>query len=163
MRAILQRVSEARVAVDGEIVGEIGKGLLILLGVSEGDTAEEARMLASKAASLRIFPDEAGKFNLSVKDVGGKALVVSQFTLYANVRKGRRPSFNKAAPPEIAEPLVEKFSEFLRDEGVPVEHGKFGAMMKVFLCNDGPVTIILDSDELKAPRRQHEKRVGGER
>ena len=163
MKAILQRVTEAKVTVDGETVGEIGRGLLILLGVSEGDTEAEARMLASKAAALRIFADEAGKFNLSVKDVGGAALVVSQFTLYANVRKGRRPSFNRAAPPEIAAPLVDKFASFLEKEGVPVAQGKFGAMMMVYLCNDGPVTVILDSDELKAPRRQHDKRSGGEK
>jgi D-tyrosyl-tRNA(Tyr) deacylase len=158
MRAILQRVSEAKVTVDGGVVGKIGKGLLILLGVSEGDTEEEAKMLATKTADMRIFADETGKFNLSVKDVGGSALVVSQFTLYANVRKGRRPSFNKAAPPDLAEPLVERFAQLLEEEGVPVQQGKFGAMMKVYLCNDGPVTIILDSDDLKAPRRQHGKK-----
>ena len=157
MKAVVQRVSEASVTVDGEVVGAIGSGLLVLLGVARGDTEEDARLLASKIAVLRIFSDEEGKFNLSLSDVNGSVLVVSQFTFHANVRKGRRPSFNDAAPPETAEPLVERFVDLLRAEGIPVETGRFGAMMEVRLCNDGPVTLVLDSRDLKKPRRQHGK------
>ena len=129
----------------------------MLLGVSKGDTEEDARLLASKIAVLRIFSDDKGKFNLSLLDVEGSALVVSQFTLHANVRKGRRPSFNNAAPPEVAEPLVDRFVKLLEQEGVHVETGQFGATMQVRLCNDGPVTLILDTADLKRPRRQHDK------
>ncbi|NIA11528.1 MAG: D-tyrosyl-tRNA(Tyr) deacylase [Nitrospiraceae bacterium] len=157
MRSVVQRVSEASVTVGGEVVGAIGKGLLVLLGVSRGDTEEDAKLLASKIAVLRIFSDDRGKFNLSLLDVEGSALVVSQFTLHANVRKGRRPSFNNAAPPEVAEPLVNRFVELLEQEGVHVETGRFGATMQVRLCNDGPVTLILDTEDLKRPRRQHDK------
>lgn len=144
MRAVVQRVRKASVSVGDEVVGAIGPGLVVLLGVKNGDTEAEARWLANKIANLRIFSDQEGKFNLSALDVGGEALVVSQFTLYADARKGRRPSFTEAAPPEVAEPLVEKFVEFLRAEGLKVETGRFGAMMLVEIHNDGPVTIILE-------------------
>ncbi len=145
MRAVVQRVSEARVVVADEVIGEIGRGLLVLVGVTHQDTREDAQWLARKVAGLRIFEDEAGKMNRSVKDIGGEVLVVSQFTLYADARRGRRPSFVKAAPPEMAEPLVEAFCEFLRQEGVPVATGRFRALMRVYLCNEGPVTIIVDT------------------
>jgi D-tyrosyl-tRNA(Tyr) deacylase len=153
MRAILQRVSEASVEVEGRIVGRTGPGLLILLGVAPSDSEAEARLLAEKIALLRIFGDDDGKFNRSLIDVGGGALVVSQFTLFADARKGRRPSFTDAAPPELAAPLVERFCEAMRSLGVPVETGMFGAAMRVALVNDGPVTIILDSDSFRQPRR----------
>lgn len=144
MRALIQRVSHASVTVDEQIVSKIGKGLLILLGVGHGDGEEQAQFLADKIANLRIFEDEEGKTNLSVLDVKGEALVVSQFTLYADTRKGRRPSFTDAAPPEIAEPLVNHFAELLRRYGVPTQSGKFGEHMLVEIHNDGPVTIWLD-------------------
>lgn len=153
MRAVLQRVSEAAVVVAGQSVGAIGHGLLVLLGVGAGDTEAEARLLAERTAQLRIFADQDGKFNLSLVEVGGSALVVSQFTLYADTRKGRRPSFSDAAAPETAEPLVEAYAEALRALGINVAKGRFGAMMRVSLVNEGPVTIILDSDRLKQPRR----------
>ncbi len=145
MRAILQRVSESSVEVDGVIVGRSGPGLLVLLGVGHGDGEAQARSLAEKSARLRIFADEAGKFNRSLLDSAGSALVVSQFTLYADTRRGRRPGFSDAAPPELAAPLVEAFCAALRALGVPVETGSFGANMRVALVNDGPVTIILDT------------------
>ncbi|MFQ5915364.1 MAG: D-aminoacyl-tRNA deacylase [Nitrospinota bacterium] len=148
MRAVLQRVTEASVAVDGEVKGAIGPGLLILLGVGEGDTEDDVHQLAEKIVHLRIFEDEAGKFNRSLSDVSGSALVVSQFTLFADCRKGRRPSFISAAKPPLAEELYEKFNQALRSEGVPVETGVFGAMMDVRLSNQGPVTIWLDTREL---------------
>ena len=144
MRAVVQRVSKASVSVEGRIVGSIGRGLVVLLGVTHDDGEEEARFLANKTANLRIFADEQGKFNLSALEVGADALVVSQFTLYGDARKGRRPSFTKAAPPEVAEPLVEKFVAFLEEEGLRVDTGVFGAMMLVEIHNDGPVTIILE-------------------
>lgn len=144
MRAVVQRVRKASVTVDGRTVGAIGPGLMILLGVREGDTEEEARWLASKVATLRIFTDDEGKLNRSVLDVGGQALVVSQFTLYADCRKGRRPSFVEAARPEVADPLVEKFVAFLRREGLSVETGIFQAEMLVEIHNDGPVTVIVE-------------------
>jgi D-tyrosyl-tRNA(Tyr) deacylase len=144
MRAVVQRVSKASVSVEGRIVGSIGRGLVVLLGVTHDDGEEEARFLANKTANLRIFADEQGKFNLSALEVGADALVVSQFTLYGDARKGRRPSFTKAAPPEVAEPLVDEFVAFLEEEGLHVETGIFGAMMLVEIQNDGPVTIILD-------------------
>jgi D-tyrosyl-tRNA(Tyr) deacylase len=153
MRAILQRVSSAAVHVEGEVVGQIGPGLLILLGVAEGDTEAEARLLADKTAHMRIFSDEAGRFQHSLLDVGGAALVVSQFTLYADLRRGRRPSFAPAAAPDVAAPLVEHYAAALRELGVSVEMGIFGAMMHVSLTNDGPVTIILESDTFQQPRR----------
>ncbi|MGQ9627651.1 MAG: D-aminoacyl-tRNA deacylase [Anaerolineae bacterium] len=149
MRAVIQRVREGKVSVDGEVVGAIGPGLIILLGIGQGDTAAEADKLADKIANLRIFSDAQGKVNLSALDVGGEALVVSQFTLYADCRKGRRPSFTAAAPPEVAEPLVEQFMGKLRQAGIKrVEGGRFGASMLVEIHNDGPLTIILDSAEL---------------
>jgi D-tyrosyl-tRNA(Tyr) deacylase len=144
MRALIQRVSHASVTVDDQVVSKIGRGLLILLGVGHGDGEEQAQFLAEKIANLRIFEDEEGKTNLSVLDVKGEALVVSQFTLYADTRKGRRPSFTDAALPEIAEPLVNHFAELLRRYGVPTQSGKFGEHMLVEIHNDGPVTIWLD-------------------
>jgi D-tyrosyl-tRNA(Tyr) deacylase len=151
--AVLQRVLRSQVVVAGEVVGAIEKGLLVLLGVSVKDTAEEAELLARKTAELRIFEDAEGKMNLSVKEVNGSVLVVSQFTLLADARKGRRPSFIEAARPEQAIPLYEKFCELVRSEGLPVQTGRFGAEMKVEILNDGPVTIVLSSDDLKGPRR----------
>src|SRR5436305_11325131 len=145
MKAVIQRVRHASVVVDGETVGQIGVGLLVLIGVGHDDTEEDARYVAAKVAGMRIFSDADGKFNLALEDVGGAILLVSQFTLYADTRKGRRPSFIDAAPPEQAEALVERCARFLRDMGVHVETGRFGAHMEVSLLNDGPVTIWLDS------------------
>jgi D-tyrosyl-tRNA(Tyr) deacylase len=145
MRAVLQRVSRARVLVDGQVVGEIDRGLLILLGVARTDTPEQAQWLADKVVSLRIFEDDEGKMNRDVTEVGGSVLVVSQFTLYGDCRKGRRPSFIEAAPPEIAIPLYEEFVNAVRARGVPTATGRFRAMMQVELVNEGPVTIIVDS------------------
>ena len=155
MRAVVQRVSQASVTVGDEVVGAIGHGLLILLGIGVGDSEAEARLLAEKTANLRIFADEEGRFNRSLLDIGGEALVVSQFTLYADTRRGRRPSFSDAAPPEIAAPLVDVFAGELRRLGVAVSTGRFGAMMRVALVNDGPVTILLDSATFREPRNQH--------
>jgi D-tyrosyl-tRNA(Tyr) deacylase len=145
MRAVVQRVTRARVVIDGQTVGEIGTGLLVLLGVTHDDTAETAAWLADKIVGLRIFNDPEGKMNLAVGDVGGGVLVVSQFTLYGDCRKGRRPSFIDAARPEVAVPLYEAFVNAVKALGVPVATGRFGAMMQVELVNDGPVTLILDS------------------
>ncbi|HMQ33963.1 MAG TPA: D-aminoacyl-tRNA deacylase [Chloroflexaceae bacterium] len=153
MRAVIQRVSQASVEVGGRLVGETGPGLLVLLGVGQGDTAQEARLLAEKTAALRIFADDEGRFNRSLLDVGGGALVVSQFTLYADTRRGRRPGFGDAAPPELAAPLVETYAQALRALGPPVATGVFGASMRVALVNEGPVTIILDSETWRQPRR----------
>ncbi|HRX04246.1 MAG: D-tyrosyl-tRNA(Tyr) deacylase [Anaerolineales bacterium] len=147
MRAVVQRVSEASVTVDGRTVGAIGRGFLVLLGVTHVDGEAEAVWLARKIAGLRIFEDEAGKFNRSLADEDGAVLVVSQFTLYGDARKGRRPSFTEAARPEHAEPLCDLFVDLLRAEGVAVETGIFGAMMAVHLVNDGPVTLLLDTAE----------------
>lgn len=144
MRALLQRVSRASVTVDGQVISQIGKGLLILLGIGHGDGEGQAEFLAEKIANLRIFEDEQGKTNLSVLDVKGEAIVVSQFTLYADARKGRRPSFTDAALPEAAEPLVQRFVELLRKQGVPTQTGKFGAHMEVEIHNNGPVTVWLE-------------------
>ncbi|MFH0911377.1 MAG: D-aminoacyl-tRNA deacylase [Planctomycetota bacterium] len=144
MRIVVQRVSDASVTVDGRAAGSIGRGLLVLVGVGHEDTEEQARALAGKTARLRIFEDAAGKMNLSVLDVQGGVLAVSQFTLLADARKGNRPSFIAAAPPEKAEPLCRVFCEELRALGVPVEEGVFGARMAVRLVNDGPVTILLE-------------------
>ena len=144
MRAVIQRVSEAGVTVDGKTVGAIGKGLLVLLGVGHADTEETARALAARTAKLRIFQDAAGKMNLSVQDVAGAVLVVSQFTLLADTRKGNRPSFTDAAEPAQANPLYEVFCAAVAGHGLPVARGVFGARMDVRLVNDGPVTIILD-------------------
>ncbi len=149
MRVVLQRVSKGAVTVDGEVVGSIDQGFVILVGVGHEDGDEQAQWLARKIAGLRVFEDDDGKFNRSMLDVGGGCLVVSQFTLFADSRKGRRPSFTHAAPPEIAEPLIARFAEMLRQAGVGrVEMGVFGARMHVEIHNDGPVTIWLDTDEL---------------
>ena len=145
MRAVCQRVSEARVRVDGRVAGEIGAGLCVLLGVARGDGQDAAVRLAGKVARLRVFADEAGKFDRSLLDVGGGALVVSQFTLLADTAKGNRPSFTGAAPPEEAEPLYERVCAELRELGVAVAQGVFGAKMAVELLNDGPVTIVLEA------------------
>ena len=144
MRAVIQRVSSASVSVDGKTIASIDQGLLILLGVGPDDTEEIAQQLAKKIAALRIFSDAEGKMNLSVRDIGGAAIVVSQFTLYADTRKGNRPSFIGAAPPELASPLCDRFVEYLVAEGVPSQTGEFGAHMQVSLVNDGPVTILLE-------------------
>lgn len=148
MRAVIQRVSTASVAIGGEKVSAIGTGLLILLGVTHGDTEAEADYLAGKCAGLRIFRDEEDKMNLSVEQVGGQVLVVSQFTLYGDCRKGKRPAFVAAATPEIAVPLYERFVDRLRKNGLTVKTGQFGADMQVSLVNDGPVTILLDTAEM---------------
>ena len=153
MRIVIQRVSRAAVVVEGEVVASIGRGLLALVGVAQGDEEAEALRLARKCAEMRIFADGEGKFNLSLLDVGGEALVVSQFTLLAETRKGRRPSFVGAAAPEAAAPLVEAFAGAMREAGVPTQTGRFGAHMTVELVNDGPVTITLDSEEPERPRR----------
>ena len=144
MRVVIQRVNHGSVKVDGEIIAEIDLGLVILLGVGPDDGVEQIEYLVNKIANLRIFEDEGGKINRSVLDVGGGAIVVSQFTLYADTRKGRRPSFTKAAPPEIASPLVDQFAEHLAAAGVPTQKGEFGAHMHVEIHNDGPVTIWLE-------------------
>jgi D-tyrosyl-tRNA(Tyr) deacylase len=148
LRAVIQRVSRAAVRVAGVPVGAIGRGFLVLLGVTHADGRAEAEWLARKVAELRIFEDDAGKMNLGLTDVGGAVLVVSQFTLYGDARKGRRPSFTDAARPEQAEPLVDYFAARLREEGLRVETGAFGAMMEVELINDGPVTLWLDTEGL---------------
>jgi D-aminoacyl-tRNA deacylase len=148
MRALIQRVSQASVSVDQQIVGKIGQGLLILLGIGPDDSEAQVKVLTEKIINLRIFEDEAGKMNLSLLDMQGEALVVSQFTLYADVRKGRRPSFTSAAPPAIAEPLVEQFKAAIASYGITVAGGVFGTYMEVSLTNSGPVTIWLDSEQL---------------
>jgi D-tyrosyl-tRNA(Tyr) deacylase len=145
LKAVIQRVREAKVEVDGKTVGRIGKGILVLLGVEKGDGERDADWLAEKIAKLRIFEDEKGKMNLSVREIAGGLLAVSQFTLAGNCAKGRRPSFDSAAPPEDANRLYEYFVERLRGLGLPVETGVFQAMMQVSLVNDGPVTFILES------------------
>lgn len=153
MRIVLQRVLRAAVSVDGAVVGEIGPGLVLLVGVEAGDDDSEARRIARKCAECRIFSDAEGRFNLSILDTGGAALVVSQFTLLADVRKGRRPSFTRAAEPDRAAPVVDAFADELRALGVPLASGVFGAAMQVDLVNDGPVTIVIDSADLDRPRR----------
>ena len=153
MRAVLQRVRSARVLVGDEVVGAIGRGVLVYVGVAEGDTTAEAEWLADKIAVLRIFASEERPIDRSLLDAGGAALVVSQFTLLADTRRGRRPSFTGAAPPEVAEPLVDAVVEALRASGVEVATGRFGAMMQVESTNDGPVTIVLDSADRERPRR----------
>ncbi len=145
MRAVVQRVSRARVTVGDEITGEVAMGLLVLLGVARGDTEADSTYLAEKIAGLRIFEDENGKMNRNVADVGGSVLAVSQFTLYGDVRRGKRPSFDDAAPPEFERQLYEMFVERIRAQGLRCETGQFQAMMKVELVNEGPVTILLDS------------------
>ena len=149
MKALLQRVTEASVSVAGEVVGRIGQGLVVFVGVADGDTGEEARYLAQRTVNLRIFADEEGKFNLSVLDIKGELLVVSQFTLLADTRKGRRPSFVEAAPPAQAEELIEQFVGEVRTTGLKVETGRFQQYMQVEIRNDGPVTILLDSKDKK--------------
>jgi D-aminoacyl-tRNA deacylase len=144
MKAVLQRVTSASVKVDGVVVAEIEKGLLILLGIAPGDSAAIAEQLATKIAHLRVFEDEGERINLSLLDVGGAAIVVSQFTLFADTSKGRRPSFIGAAKPDIAKPLVESFASLLMDQGIPTQKGVFGAHMEVALVNDGPVTIVME-------------------
>lgn len=144
MKLVVQRVANASVKVNGEIIGEIGKGFLVFVGVKQGDTKEQADFLIKKLCNLRVFEDENNKMNLSIKDINGKLLIISQFTLYADCKKGNRPSFIEAARPEIAEPLYEYFKQSCREEGIAVESGKFGADMKINLLNDGPVTIILE-------------------
>ena len=148
MRAVLTRVKSASVTVDGSVIGQIGQGFLILLGVTHEDTEAQSVKLADKLMGLRIFEDENGKMNRSLEDVGGQVLVVSQFTLYGNCKKGRRPEFLAAARPEIAIPLYEKFIALCRDKGFSVETGEFGAEMLVESVNDGPVTLIVDTDQL---------------
>ena len=161
MRVVLQRVNSASVSVDGEIVSSIGRGLLLLVGVADGDTAEDARRVAKKAADLRVFRDEDDKYNLSLLESGGEAIVVSQFTLLADVRKGRRPSFTGAAKPDDAAPIIDAFSNALRALGVDVGTGRFREYMQVRLENDGPTTIILDTAELDRPRRSSAPRREG--
>jgi D-tyrosyl-tRNA(Tyr) deacylase len=144
MRVVLQRVAHGKVTVGGRIVAEIGRGYVILLGIAPGDGEDQARYLVEKIVHLRVFEDEAGKLNRSVLETGGEAIVVSQFTLYADTRKGRRPSFTDAALPEAASPLVERFAEMLRLQGISTQTGEFGAHMLVEIANDGPVTILLE-------------------
>ena len=148
MRAVLTRVNSASVTIDGQVVGQIGKGFLILLGVGPEDTEEHCRYLAQKALGLRIFEDENGKMNLGLESVGGEVLVVSQFTLFGNCRKGRRPSFTDAADPVLGEKLYEQFLKECEALGFPPQHGRFGADMQVASVNDGPVTLILDTQQL---------------
>ena len=148
MRAVIQRVSSAQVTVDGQVVGQIERGFLVLVGITHGDGEAEARTLARKIVGLRVFEDDGGKMNLSLADIGGAVLAVSQFTLYGDVRKGRRPSFIDAARPEQAEPLYQRFCQLLAAEGVAVEQGVFQAHMQIALVNDGPVTIWMDTREL---------------
>ena len=154
MRAVLTRVKSASVEIDGQCVGSIGQGFLILLGVGPEDNEAKCRYLCEKALGLRVFEDENGKMNKSLEDVGGQVLVVSQFTLYGNCRKGRRPSFTEAADPQLGNALYEKFLACCEELGYPPQHGQFGADMKVSSVNDGPVTLILDTDQLMdTPRR----------
>ncbi len=154
MRAILTRVTSASVTIDGQQVGKIGQGFLILLGVGPNDTEKECRYLAEKALGLRIFEDENGKMNLGLEAVQGQVMVVSQFTLYGNCRKGRRPSFTDAADPQLGNAMYERFLAICQELGYPPQHGRFGADMKVESVNDGPITLILDTDQLMdTPRR----------
>lgn len=150
MKALLQRVTSASVSVAGEVVGQIGSGLVVLVGVASGDTVSDTRYLAQRTANLRIFPDEEGKFNLSVLDIRGELLVVSQFTLLADTRKGRRPNFAEASPPAQAEELIEQFIAEARATGLKVETGQFQQYMQVEIHNDGPVTIMLDSQDKRS-------------
>lgn len=154
MRALIQRVTSAQVRINGAVVGRIGKGYLVLLGVKEGDSEKEAELLAEKTAGLRVMSDSNGKMNLALKDAGGDVLVVSQFTLCADLSEGRRPSFIRAAKPEIAKKLYEYYIYLLKKYSLKVETGTFGAYMEVELVNDGPVTIMADTDELKAGKSE---------
>lgn len=154
MRAVVTRVSSASVTIDGQVVGRIGRGFLILLGVGPNDGEAQCRRLAEKALGLRVFKDQDDKMNLGLEQIDGEVLVVSQFTLYGNCRKGRRPSFVEAAPPELGEAMYDRFLEICREMGYAPQHGRFGADMKVESVNDGPVTLILDTDQLMdTPRR----------
>ena len=148
MRAVLTKVKHASVTIDGELKGKIGRGFLILLGVAPDDTEEKCRKMADKLCSLRLFEDADGKINLTLDEVGGEIMIVSQFTLYGNCRKGRRPEFLSAARPEIAIPMYEKFVEICREKGYHVETGEFGAYMQVDSLNDGPLTLVVDTDQL---------------
>lgn len=152
MRALIQRVTEASVSIDDDVVGSIGSGLVVLLGVADGDTDADAQYLADKIANMRIFADEQGRFNLSSLDVGAELLVVSQFTLYADTRRGRRPDFTRAAAPDEANRLYEAACRMFRDNGLTVATGRFQAYMQVRLVNDGPVTILVDSGDRGRPR-----------
>ena len=152
MRVLSQRVSQASVSVEGKVIAAIKQGFVVFVGVGRGDSDIDARYLAEKIANLRVFSDESGKFNLSILDIGGEVLVVSQFTLFASTRKGRRPSFTDAAPPEEAEPLMDTFVQFLRTAGLRVDTGRFQQYMLVEIHNDGPVTIFIDSEERLKPR-----------
>lgn len=152
MRALSQRVSQASVSVEGQVIAAIKQGFVVFIGVGRGDSDVDARYLAEKIANLRVFADKSGKFNLSILDIGGEVLVVSQFTLFASTRKGRRPSFTDAATPEEAEPLVNTFVQFLRTAGLRVDTGRFQQYMLVEIHNDGPVTIFIDSEERLKPR-----------
>ncbi len=152
MRTLSQRVSQASVSVEGQVIAAIKQGFVVFVGVGRGDSDVDARYLAEKIANLRVFADESGKFNLSILDIGGEVLVVSQFTLFASTRKGRRPSFTDAAPPEEAEPLMDTFVQFLRTAGLRVDTGRFQQYMLVEIHNDGPVTIFIDSEERLKPR-----------
>jgi D-tyrosyl-tRNA(Tyr) deacylase len=153
VRAVVQRVSRARVTVDDEETGHIEAGLLVYVGVGPDDSSDEINWLIAKIATIRIFPDDQGRFDRSIEDTGGAVLVVSQFTLYGDTRRGRRPAFTSAAPPEVAEPLIEQLIDSLRVRGINVAAGRFGAHMLVDAENDGPVTILLDSADLDRPRR----------
>ncbi len=154
MRAVLTRVKSASVCIDGQTVGQIGKGFLILLGIGPEDTEKECRYLAEKALGLRVFEDQNGKMNMGLADIGGEVLVVSQFTLYGNCRKGRRPSFTEAAGPELGNQLYERFLAICEELGYPPQHGSFGADMQVESVNDGPVTLILDTAQLMDTTRR---------
>lgn len=153
MRALVQRVTNASVSVDDEVIGSIGSGLVVFVGISSDDNEEDAKYLASKTINLRILPDDEGKFNCSALDTGAELLIVSQFTLYADTRKGRRPSFTNAAPPDYAEPLFLQTVEMFRESGLKVETGRYQAHMMVSIHNDGPVTIMIDSADKDRPRR----------
>lgn len=155
MRAIIQRVSHAHVTVADETVGAIAHGMVVLLGIGHGDTTEHIQLIGRKILELRIFDDESGKPNISLRDSGGAVLLISQFTLYADTSRGRRPGYSHAAHPDIAAPLVDQMAAFLREQGVQVETGRFGAEMSVSLVNEGPYTIILDSDTLTLPAGKH--------
>jgi D-tyrosyl-tRNA(Tyr) deacylase len=152
LRALVQRVSKGSVSISGEVIASIKEGAVVFVGVGKDDSDADARYLSEKIANLRILPDDSGKFNLSLLDISGEALVVSQFTLFANTRKGRRPGFTDAAPPEIAEPLVDRFTELLRSCGVNVQTGRFQQHMLVEIHNDGPVTVFIDSADRLNPR-----------
>ena len=155
MRAVVTRVTSASVTIDGQVNGKIGPGFLILLGVGPNDTEAQCKYLVDKILGLRVFEDENGKLNLGLEQVGGQVLVVSQFTLYGNCRKGRRPSFNEAAPPELGNALYQRFLELCRQAGYDPQHGEFGADMQGASVNDGPVTLILDTEQLmEEPRRK---------